>query len=133
MDCMKTKTIKQTVNFKAKPEEVYAALMDSKKHSKFTQSKCVIGKKIGDAFSSFDGYSEGKNLDLIPGKRIVQSWRSDGWPAGYYSKVFFEFEKTEAGTKLKFTHEGVPEKDFADKAAGWKEYYWNRIKVAFKW
>lgn len=44
---MKTKTIKQTIFFKAEPHDVYEALMDSKKHSKFTGDKAVISRKEG--------------------------------------------------------------------------------------
>ena len=130
---MKTKIINQAVAFKASPSEVYDAIMDSQKHSKFTGSKCVIGKKAGDAFTAYDGYIEGKNLELVAGKKIVQSWRSSGWPDGHYSKVIFEFEKIPAGTKMKFTHEGVPENDFREKSNGWKEHYWEKMKKTFNW
>ncbi|HLC93034.1 MAG TPA: SRPBCC family protein [archaeon] len=130
---MKTKTIKQIVNFKAEPAQVYEALMDSKKHSKFTESKCIIGKSAGDSFFAYDGYIEGKNIELVPAKRIVQSWRSDGWPQGHYSEVIFEFSKTKTGTELKFTHKGVPENDFEEKSDGWYGHYWDKMKSAFKW
>jgi len=130
---VKTKTIKQAVTFRAEPPEVYDAILDSKKHSAFTQSKCVIGKKAGDIFSAYDGYIEGKNIELIPGRKIVQSWHSDGWPKGHYSEVKFEFEKTRKGTKMKFTHSAVPEDDFEEKSSGWKEHYWDKMKLVFGW
>ena len=38
---MDTKTVKQTVTFKASPHDVYEALMDSKKHAKFTGDKAI--------------------------------------------------------------------------------------------
>ena len=41
------KTIKQTAEFKVSSKEVYEALMDSKKHSKFTGQKSVISQKVG--------------------------------------------------------------------------------------
>ena len=77
---MKTKTIKQSVTFRAKPHEVYEALMDSGKHAKFTGGEAHISREVGGKFSAFDGYSEGVNLELMPDKRIVQSWRTSDWP-----------------------------------------------------
>ncbi len=69
---MKTIRFKQIIIFKTSPEEIYNALMDSKKHSLFTGGKAVIGKKVGDTYSSYDGYISGKNMELIPGKKIVR-------------------------------------------------------------
>lgn len=126
---MKTKTIRQTVTFKESPGEVYSILMDSKKHSAFTQSECKIGKKVGGKISAYDGYIEGENLELVPGKKIVQKWRSGDWPAGHFSKVIFEFMAKGKGTELKFMHQGVPENDFKEKSEGWKEHYWEKMKL----
>ena len=83
---MKTKTIKQSVTFRAKPHDVYEALMDSDKHSRFTGGKAHISRQIGGKFSTFDGYSEGVNIELVPDKKIVQSWRAGDWPEGHYSQ-----------------------------------------------
>ena len=73
---METKTVKQTVTFKAQRHEVYEALMDSKKHAKFTGDKATISRKVGGKFSVFDGYGEGTNIELIPDSKIVQNWRA---------------------------------------------------------
>ncbi len=86
---MKTSTIRQSVTFKASLHEVYEALMDSKKHSKFTGSNAKISRKIGGRFSVWDGDLEGTNLELAPDRKIVQSWRASDWPEGHYSKAAF--------------------------------------------
>jgi len=109
---MKTKTIKQTISFKAKPEDVYNALMSSKLHSKFTGSKAVISNKVGGKFSAYNKYIIGTNLELVPGKKIVQSWRSSEWEKGHISKVTFIFSKVKSGTKLSFTHADIPLNDY---------------------
>jgi hypothetical protein len=44
---MKTKTIRQTVTFKAQPMEVYDMLMDSKKHKSLSGEEARISKKVG--------------------------------------------------------------------------------------
>ena len=125
---MKTKTIRQTITFKASPHDVYEALMDSRKHSEFTGGKAVISRKIGGKFTAYDGYAEGTNLELVKDKKIVQKWRADDWPEGHYSTVTFELKKVEVGTKLKFKQTGVPEDQYGQIGDGWVEFYWDNMK-----
>ena len=77
---MKTKTIRQSVTFKASPHGVYETLMDSKKHSALTGSQVRISRNIGDKFSVYGGDIVGVNLELAPDHKIVQSWRYSDWP-----------------------------------------------------
>jgi len=93
---LKAKTIKQEVSFRAEAQKVYDALMDSKKHSQFTGSECVISKKAGGKFTAYGGYIKGVNLELVPGKKIVQSWRASDWPEGHYSKAIFILERKDS-------------------------------------
>ena len=119
---MKTRTIKQVVTFKASPHEVYEALMDSKKHAQFTGGKANISREVGGRFTAFDGYSEGENLELVPDRKIVQTWRGSDWPEGHYSKATFTLTKVEGGTRLTFTQTGVPEDQYEDVSQGWRDY-----------
>lgn len=45
-----TKTIEQTVTFKAVPHDVYEALMDSEKHSEFTGARANISQEVEEEF-----------------------------------------------------------------------------------
>ena len=125
---MKTKTIRQSVTLKASPHDVYEALMDSRKHSQLTGGKASISREVGGKFSAFDGYCEGTNLQLVPDKKIVQSWRASDWPEGHYSKVTFSLKEVEDGTHLTFTQTGVPEEQYEDISQGWRDYYWAPMK-----
>jgi activator of HSP90 ATPase len=125
---MKTKTISQSVTFKTSPHEVYEALMDAEKHAAFTGSEADISREAGGRFSVWGGSLEGENLKLVPDRKIVQSWRSDDWPEGHYSKVTFDLENTSGGTRLNFTQTGVPEEFYEDIRQGWHDYYWNPMK-----
>jgi uncharacterized protein YndB with AHSA1/START domain len=87
---MKTKNIQQSVIIKATPREVYEALMDSRKHSKFTGAKTSISRKVGGRCSVYGNYIQGINLDLVLNKRIVQAWRGNDWPKGHYCIVIVE-------------------------------------------
>jgi activator of HSP90 ATPase len=130
---MKTKDIKQKVIIPATPLEVYNALMDSKKHSAFTGSICKIGKKEGSAYTAYDGYINGKNVKLVPGKKIVQTWQSvDGvWPEDHFSEVTFDLKATPKGTEVSFLHKGVPVNQVEEFKKGWPEHYWKPMKNYF--
>jgi activator of HSP90 ATPase len=125
---METKTIRQTVILKASPHDVYEALMDSKKHARFTGGKAYVNREVGGKFSAFDGYAEGVNLELVPDKKIVQTWRAEDWPEGHFSKVTFLLGKAQGGTRLTFTQVGVPEEQYEDVSQGWRDYYWVPMK-----
>jgi len=125
---MEIKNIRQSVTLRASSHDVYEALMDSRKHSQLTGGKASISREVGGKFSAFDGYCEGTNLQLVPDKKIVQSWRSNDWPAGHYSKVTFSFKEVKDGTHLTFTQTGVPEEQCEDIAQGWRDYYWAPMK-----
>jgi activator of HSP90 ATPase len=119
--------IKQTVHFHAAPSIVYDALMDEKKHSEFIGASAKIENRVGGSFSVWDGYAEGKNIKLIPGKEIIQSWRANDWPKDVTSTVTFNFEADGKGTKLTFTHEDVPAGFQDDVKQGWEDYYWKPL------
>jgi uncharacterized protein YndB with AHSA1/START domain len=128
---MRTKTIRQTVEIRAPPAEVYKALMTTKGHSAFTGATARVSPKVGGKFSAWDGYIHGTNVELVPGKRIVQTWQpaEEGWPEDHYSKVTFELSPTPKGTRLRFTHSEVVAEHAGHLAAGWKENYWKPLKV----
>jgi activator of HSP90 ATPase len=125
---MKTKTIRQSVTFKTSPDVVYEMLMDSRKHAKFTGEKAAISREIGEKFTAYSGYINGVNLDLVPDKKIVQSWRGSDWPEGHYSKVTFSLKKVKSGTRLAFRQSGVPEEHYRGIGQGWRDYYWKPMR-----
>jgi activator of HSP90 ATPase len=129
---MKTLTIRQQVTFKASPHELYELLMDEKKHASFYGSPMKINRKVGGRISSGDDYIEGENLELIPDRKIVQSWHASDWPEGQYSKATWEFSRVEGGTRMIFTQTGVPEDQYDAISQGWRDYYWEPMKKALK-
>ena len=127
---MQTKTIRQTVTFKASPHEMFEALMDSKKHSKFTGGKATVSRKVSGEFSIFGGGLYGKNLELKKDKKIVQAWacKMKGWPKNHFSTAIFTLAKTKSGTKLVFVQTGVPSGCYVEIKQGWFDYYWKPMK-----
>ena len=127
-----SKTIHQTVIFKASPHEVYEALMDSEKHAAFTGGKAEISRSIGGEIMAYDNYITGKNIELVPDEKIVQDWRAVDWPEGFFSRVTFAFKAVPEGTQLDFTHAGVPEGTEEEFTQGWIENYWEPMKSYFE-
>ena len=129
---IKTKTLSQTVNFKASPHEIYEMLMDSEKHSKFSGAKAVISRDVNGAFTAYDGFIEGVNIELVPDKKIVQKWRGSDWAEGHYSVATFELKDVDGSTELTFTQTDVPEEHYDHISKGWYEHYWDKIKKALE-
>ena len=125
-----TRTIEQTVTFKASPHDVYESLMDSAKHSEFTGAKARISREVGGAFTAYDGALSGTNLELVADTKIVQSWRGsdEGWVPGHYSTATFSLEAIDSGTRLNFVQTEVPEQSFEQINHGWQNYYWLKMK-----
>ena len=128
---MKTKSIKQKVHFKASPLEVYSALLDSKKHSAFTGEPAKINAREGGKFTAYGEYISGVNLKLVPGKKLVQTWRASDWEEGASSTATFTFTREKGGTLLEFLHEGIPAEDADNIKKGWIDFYWKPMKGMF--
>ena len=127
-ELMKTKTLRQTVIFKASPMKVYEMLMDSKKHQSLSGVKANISKRVGGTFSAWDGHLSGFHLALKPGRKIVQAWRATGWWPDHYSVAIYEFSTVRGGTKLRFTQIGIPPSRYSGHDRGWIETYWTPMK-----
>jgi activator of HSP90 ATPase len=126
---MKTREIIHDVTFNAAPAAVFKALMDSKQHSQFTGAPAMLSKKVGGAFTCYNGYIEGVNLVLQRPRLIVQAWQSENWPRETWSIVTFKLSKLAGGrTKLSFTQIGVPAGDYNAKNKGWRTHYWEPLK-----
>ncbi len=128
---LNNKNLKQTVDLAAKPMKVYKALLSSKEHSAFTGSVAKVSDKLGGKTSAYEGWIEAENLQLAPGKKIVQAWREADWPEGHFSRAIFDFKGFKGGCRLTFTQEGVPAGKFHAIKEGWAEHYWDKMKVYF--
>jgi len=128
---MKTKTLQQTVTFKASPRQVYDMLMDSKKHQSLSGEPARISHKVGGRFTAWGPHISGINLVMKPGKKIVQAWRATGWWPDHYSIAVFDIARVRGGSKLKFTQIGIPPNRYSGHYRGWIEAYWTPMKEIF--
>ena len=128
---MRTKTLKQTITFKASPRQVYDMIMVSKKHQSLSGEKAKISQRVGGKFTAWGSHLSGINLVLKPGKKIVQAWRATGWWPDHYSIAIFDITKVKGGSKLKFTQIGIPPHRYSGHYRGWIETYWTPMKEIF--
>ena len=128
---MRTKTLQQTVTFKASPRQVYDMLMDSKKHQSLSGERAKISKKVGGKFTAWGSHISGINLVLKPGSKIVQAWRATGWWPDHYSIAIYDIKKVRGGSKLKFTQIGIPPHRYSGHYRGWIEAYWTPMQEIF--
>src|SRR5450432_847912 len=101
-------SIRQEVTFPLSPERVYELLTDGTKFAAATGRPAQIGGE-GAPFSIFGDYISGRQIELVPGQRIVQAWRGADWGPGVYSLVRFTLTPEGNGTKLVVDHDAYPE------------------------
>jgi len=129
-----TTTIKQTEFIPGvKPQEVYDALVDPRKHTAFTGAKATGQAKVGAKFTAWDGYITGRHLQLEPGKRLVQEWSTTEWPASVPpSRLEWTFQKKGDGTEVTMVHSEVPAEQAESYRQGWIDNYWDPLKQYFE-
>ena len=116
----------------ASPQAVYEAWLSSVGHSAMTGAKAKASKKVGATYSAWDGYIVGRNLELDPSRRIVQSWRTTEFAADDPdSTVTIELTPLGAGTRLTLRHAGVPDGQTTYENVGRREFYFEPMQAHF--
>ncbi len=116
----------------AEPGKVYDAWLSSRGHAAMTGATARVSAKVGGKFIAWDGYISGKNLKLVPGRRIVQAWRTTEFAdADPDSQIDVLLEKAPGGTKLTMRHTGIPDGQ-SDYRSGWRECYFTPMKTYFQ-
>jgi uncharacterized protein YndB with AHSA1/START domain len=119
----------QHVHLNSSPDRVFGALARSQDHAAFTGAPAEIGAAAGDPWSAFGGKIHGVNVEVVPGTRLVQAWRSAAWTPGVYSLVTFAVEGKDGGTQLTMTHDAVPDGAQAMLEGGWEQMYWGPLRT----
>jgi uncharacterized protein YndB with AHSA1/START domain len=122
--------IHQEVVINASPAVVYGVLTRSEDFARMTGGRAAnIGREEGGTIAMFGEGIRGRNIELVPDKRVVQAWRSSEWPEGVYSIVRFELTPEGKGTRLVFDQAGHPEAAQEMLEGGWPKMYWEPMKA----
>jgi len=121
-----------SANFNIAPNQLFNDWLDSQAHSAFTSSPAKIDALVGGKFTAWDGYIRGVTMEIVPGKRIVQSWRTTEFPnAAPDSLVELEFEADGKGTRLMLKHTLIPDGQADEYEQGWLDYYFTPMKAYY--
>ncbi|MFN0304762.1 MAG: SRPBCC domain-containing protein [Burkholderiales bacterium] len=122
-------SIHQEITVDANADRIYEALTNARHFSGFTGgAPSEIDGTAGGAFSGFGGMITGRNVELVPGRRVVQAWRAKNWPDGTYSIIRFELEARGKATHVVFDQSGFPATAKQDLEAGWHKMYWDPLR-----
>jgi activator of HSP90 ATPase len=121
---MNKNSFKVSTILPANPERIYQDWLSSEGHTAFTGSPAMVEPVIGGKFTAWDGYISGKTLELTPGRRIVQAWRTTEFPADSPdSRVEVLLEEEDGGTRITLVHSEIPEGQADEYLQGWEDYY----------
>jgi uncharacterized protein YndB with AHSA1/START domain len=114
------------------PREVYEAWLSSRAHSEMTGGAAEMSDMIGAKVSAWDGYISGRNLDLVPAERIVQSWRTTEFrDEDADSIITITLAEAADGTLLTLVHSDVPDGQRSYEEGGWQHNYFEPMAAYF--
>jgi uncharacterized protein YndB with AHSA1/START domain len=114
------------------PERVYSAWLDSGAHAAFTGASAKIDPTIGGKFAVLDGSVQGRTVELLPGRRIVQTWRAKEFPNGSRdSRLEIQFEGAEGSTRVTILHSLLPPGQGERQKQTWIARYFQPMRSYF--
>ncbi len=117
-----------------RPGMLYTIWLNSRRHSEFTGSPALIDARVNGDFSSFNGYVSGIITELIPGRRIVQTWRTlDFAKDAADSRLEVLMEPYTGGTVLTLVHRDLPPEQLDDCRVMWEELFLQPLKDYLEW
>jgi uncharacterized protein YndB with AHSA1/START domain len=121
-----------TTTIPASAQDVYEAWLDSLAHTEMTGAEAIMSDEVGAEVAAWDGYIAGRNLELVPGERIVQSWRTTEFTDEHEDSIItVTLEEVADGTLLTLTHSKVPEAHKSYEQGGWQKHYFEPMQDYF--
>lgn len=109
----------------AEPEIVFNALTQAATIQLWSGEPAVMEAVEGSEFSLWEDSIVGKNLEFVPGKKIVQEW--------YFGEqeqpsiVTILLHETKGGTSAELRHTNIPDEEFEDIVEGWNDSYFGSL------
>ena len=125
---------KITVKLNCKAKDVFKGWLDNKIHSEFTGgAKAKINANEGGTFTAWDGYISGKNVEIFPHKKIIQTWRTTEFDESDKDSIIeIVITQKEDYTLFSLTHTNIPDGEGDKYKKGWKDYYFVNMKKYFE-
>lgn len=119
------KDLKKYYILSATPDDVYNALTNPATIQLWTGELAEMSETEGSEFSLWEGSIEGKNLEFVKGKKIVQQWYFGEQTEPSIVTILLHPHK--AGTSAELRHTNIPDEDFENILAGWDENYFGSL------
>jgi len=120
-------TIKQTYLINASLAEVWRALTDPEVIEAWSDADAEFEPVVGAEYALWDGSICGEIVEVVPRKKLVQTWQPDNWERDD-SVVTFTLTPDDKKTRVDLLHENVEAFDYAETREGWNLYYLGAIK-----
>ncbi|QHS57164.1 ATPase [Mucilaginibacter sp. 14171R-50] len=114
----------------ATPDEVYTALTNPVTLELWTGDPAEMSTEPGSEFSLWEGSIVGKNIEFVPGKKIVQQWYFDGQTDE--SIVTIKIHPDSHGSSVELRHVNIPDDDYNDIVEGWNDSYFGNLADFFE-
>jgi uncharacterized protein YndB with AHSA1/START domain len=120
------KELIRTYKIHAHPADVWAALTECEKIEEWGGGPCDMSPEENFEFSLWGGEIYGKNIEVVPERRLAQEWFAGNWEKP--SIVTFEVKETSRGCELHLTHKDIPDNEFSEIDSGWDKHYVGPLK-----
>lgn len=125
-------SLELTTTINASPAEIYEAWLDGAKHGAMTGGEASGMNEEGTSYTAWDGYIWGKNVELQPSSKIVQTWRTTEFAeSDEDSRLEVHLEAKGSGTEVKLIHTNIPEGQ-TQYEQGWVDHYFTPMKEYFE-
>ncbi len=114
---------------KAKPDEVYNALVKPFAIELWTGEKAEMNEVVGSLFSIFGGDITGQNIEFVPNEKLVQEWFFGEVEKD--SIVTLTLHASGSTTNVELMHQNIPDEAFDDIKYGWDHYYFGGLRDFF--
>lgn len=117
--------------FNVSPKVIYDHWLSSEGHTAMTGGEANYTAVVGDEFDAWDGYIQGRNLELNENQTIIQSWRTSEFEEqDEDSKITIHLHPIDGGTKLELIHTNIPEGQ-TQYVQGWMDHYFKPMEDYF--
>ncbi|RYY13511.1 MAG: ATPase [Chitinophagaceae bacterium] len=113
----------------AEPEQVFTALTNPVTIQLWSGEPAEMSTEPGSEFSLWDGSISGKNLEFIPGKKIVQEWYFGDQETPSIATIIIHEHKN--GSSVELRHTNIPDEDFDNIVEGWNQNYFGSLDEFF--
>ena len=126
-------TIDLSTDFSIGAEKLYKAWLDPVHHAAMSYGgEAEFDPRVGGGYSAGDGYITGEFLELVPGQRLVQTWRTTEFAENQPdSRLELTFTDTDNGCTMRLVQTELPDDQIDNYRSGWLEFYIEPMKRYF--